>query len=767
MTIVPPGVRRSGPATRPRSRSGCWSGSSRRRAGPGDLVLDPYAGSGTTGVAAARLGRRWLLVDRNPVAVAIARAPARGASPAAPSRDPGDHASTSATRWSRSRRRACARWSRRPATRDRGRGWARSTRTRSSAPGPRSASASSARRCRSSARSTSAQRAGPDPRPAAGHAAAAAPTSAGTTRPRPALLDARTRSRGSSTCTRGRSSTSPAAVAGRRARSSPRWPPRYRLAILSNWPLAATIDRYAEAAGLVAVPRARSSSRSGSATIKPHPAIFAAARDALGRPAPGVDPPRRATTGRRTSSAPSAAGWRAAYVPVAARATRRSPACERDDERRADLELDALGDLEAALDAAWRARARRRPPGGRAPSVDSAAWRRRDRIANLGAAGRRRGRLDPRRRSSSRPATRTRTRWPGYVGALLIGARGRPARPSRCAGSSCSRAIAGSPTRATGSRAARRGALGRPVRRHRSSSCAWSTRSSCPIVAVPRRDLHRRRDHAVRRALRRSRHPGAVRMTDSRIAARPAEPFADVKARAADAVEAARDEILDLVAPHPRQPGARLRGASRPPRGSPRPSAATGTRSSTRSAASRRRSAAGSPAAWGRTGRGSGSSPSTTRCPASATAAATTRWRRRAWARRSRSPASATRSRARSCSSGTPAEERGSGKAIMIRDGLFEGLDAALLYHPCDRNHVEIAPLASEDVHGRRSTGSQSHAVVGPVEGPERARRDDRAVRVGGPVAPAAAARTAASTGSSRRAAPPRTSSRTGPGPGS
>ena len=39
----------------------------------GELVLDPYAGSGTTGVAAARLGRRWLLVDRNPEAVAIAR----------------------------------------------------------------------------------------------------------------------------------------------------------------------------------------------------------------------------------------------------------------------------------------------------------------------------------------------------------------------------------------------------------------------------------------------------------------------------------------------------------------------------------------------------------------------------------------------------------------------------------------------------------------------------------------------------------------------
>ena len=65
---------------------------------------------------------------------------------------------------------------------------------------------------------------------------------------------------------------------------------------------------------------------------------------------------------------------------------------------------------------------------------------------------------------------------------------------------------------------------------------------------------------------------------------------------------------------------------------------------------------------------------------------------------------------------GTPAEERGSGKAIMIRDGLFEGLDAALLYHACDRNHVEIAPLASEDVTVT-FTGRQSHAASAPWEG--------------------------------------------------
>jgi site-specific DNA-methyltransferase (adenine-specific) len=38
---------------------------------PGDLVLDFFAGSGTTGEAAARLGRDYLLVDDNPEAVRV------------------------------------------------------------------------------------------------------------------------------------------------------------------------------------------------------------------------------------------------------------------------------------------------------------------------------------------------------------------------------------------------------------------------------------------------------------------------------------------------------------------------------------------------------------------------------------------------------------------------------------------------------------------------------------------------------------------------
>lgn len=38
---------------------------------PGDLVLDFFAGSGTAGEAAARLGRRYLLVDDNPEAIRV------------------------------------------------------------------------------------------------------------------------------------------------------------------------------------------------------------------------------------------------------------------------------------------------------------------------------------------------------------------------------------------------------------------------------------------------------------------------------------------------------------------------------------------------------------------------------------------------------------------------------------------------------------------------------------------------------------------------
>ena len=40
---------------------------------PGDLVLDFFAGSGTTGVAAHESGRRFILVDDNPQAFEVMR----------------------------------------------------------------------------------------------------------------------------------------------------------------------------------------------------------------------------------------------------------------------------------------------------------------------------------------------------------------------------------------------------------------------------------------------------------------------------------------------------------------------------------------------------------------------------------------------------------------------------------------------------------------------------------------------------------------------
>ena len=104
----------------------------------------------------------------------------------------------------------------------------------------------------------------------------------------------------------------PAAAARSRGAPRPAGARGTRLAILSNWPLATTIDRYAEAAGwspfLAAIVV---SQRVG--TIKPHPAIFEAARAALGDPPPRVDPARRRRLGGGRGRG-RRAGWRAAYL---------------------------------------------------------------------------------------------------------------------------------------------------------------------------------------------------------------------------------------------------------------------------------------------------------------------------------------------------------------------------------------------------------------------------------------------------------------------
>lgn len=122
---------------------------------------------------------------------------------------------------------------------------------------------------------------------------------------------------------------------------------RYRLAVLSNWPLAATIDRYVEAAGwaphLAAVVV---SQRVG--WIKPHRAIFEAAAASLGVPAgPGLlhvgDDWAADVVGARE------AGWRAAWVRSRPGDSPLPGGAGRDERAAADLELDRLADLGPVL----------------------------------------------------------------------------------------------------------------------------------------------------------------------------------------------------------------------------------------------------------------------------------------------------------------------------------------------------------------------------------------------------------------------------------
>jgi HAD superfamily hydrolase (TIGR01509 family) len=119
-----------------------------------------------------------------------------------------------------------------------------------------------------------------------------------------------------------------------------------KLAVLSNWPLALTIDRYVEAAGwaphfdAVVV-----SQRVG--VIKPHPAIFGVAAEALGDPPPETilhvgDDWTADVVGAR------GVGWRTGFL-------RRRPAdsplpsSERPADGEADVELDDIADLDRHL----------------------------------------------------------------------------------------------------------------------------------------------------------------------------------------------------------------------------------------------------------------------------------------------------------------------------------------------------------------------------------------------------------------------------------
>ena len=65
---------------------------------------------------------------------------------------------------------------------------------------------------------------------------------------------------------------------------------------------------------------------------------------------------------------------------------------------------------------------------------------------------------------------------------------------------------------------------------------------------------------------------------------------------------------------------------------------------------------------------------------------------------------------------GTPAEEGGGGKIKLLRAGAFEGVDAAMMFHPFDRDLLAHLTLASLWIE-MRFHGTPSHAAIAPWEG--------------------------------------------------
>jgi HAD superfamily hydrolase (TIGR01509 family) len=115
----------------------------------------------------------------------------------------------------------------------------------------------------------------------------------------------------------------------------------FRVAILSNWPLAATIDRFADEAGWTPLLSGiYVSQRIG--VIKPHPAIFSFAERGL-----GIAPAAILHVGDDWAAdvvGAVEAGWRAAYL-RGQQGDTPLPTSARDGRVLADLELDRLVDL--------------------------------------------------------------------------------------------------------------------------------------------------------------------------------------------------------------------------------------------------------------------------------------------------------------------------------------------------------------------------------------------------------------------------------------
>ncbi|CAM5342347.1 M20 family metallopeptidase [Streptomyces abikoensis] len=65
---------------------------------------------------------------------------------------------------------------------------------------------------------------------------------------------------------------------------------------------------------------------------------------------------------------------------------------------------------------------------------------------------------------------------------------------------------------------------------------------------------------------------------------------------------------------------------------------------------------------------------------------------------------------------GTPAEERGAGKALMLDAGAFDGVDAAMMVHPCPFEVAEFRSFALGTL-SVAYTGKAAHPSLNPHEG--------------------------------------------------
>ena len=63
---------------------------------------------------------------------------------------------------------------------------------------------------------------------------------------------------------------------------------------------------------------------------------------------------------------------------------------------------------------------------------------------------------------------------------------------------------------------------------------------------------------------------------------------------------------------------------------------------------------------------------------------------------------------------GTPAEEGGSGKVYMVRDGLFDDVDVALTWHPGDNNSASASTTLANRSGKFRFRGISAHAAAAP-----------------------------------------------------